>query len=68
VSKNPVEWAERSRQFLSEVQIEFKKVTWPGQKETTAGAVSVVVIALFVGLALSLVDYGLVRLVGALLP
>jgi preprotein translocase subunit SecE len=67
VSKNPFEWAERSRQFLNEVQIEFKKVTWPSQKETVAGTISVVVIAIVVGLLLSFVDLGLVRVVNALL-
>ncbi len=68
MSTNPIKWAEESRPFLGEVQVEFKKVTWPSQKETIAGAVSTLVIALFVGLILSLVDFGLLRLVGLLLP
>lgn len=68
MSKNPLEWADRSRQYLHEVQVEFKKVTWPSQKETVAGAVSVIVIAIFVGLVLSVVDFGLLRLVGLVLP
>ena len=68
MSTNPSKWAEESRQFLGEVQVEFKKVTWPSQKETIAGAVSTLVIALFVGLLLSVVDFGLIRLVSLLLP
>ncbi len=52
MTKNPLEFVEEGRQFWNEVQVEFKKVTWPSQKETVAGAVSVVVIALFVGLVL----------------
>jgi preprotein translocase subunit SecE len=68
VSKNPLEWADRTRQFMNEVQVEFKKVTWPKQKDTVAGAVSVVVVSLVVGVILSLVDFGLLRMVGLILP
>jgi preprotein translocase subunit SecE len=67
LSRNPFEWAEQSRQFLNEVEVEVKKVTWPTQKETVAGAVSVVVIAIIVGIILSLVDLGLLRIVNTLL-
>ena len=67
MSRNPFEWAEQSRQFLNEVEVEVKKVTWPTQKETVAGAVSVVVIAIIVGIILSLVDLGLLRMVNTLL-
>ncbi len=67
MSRNPFEWAEQSRQFISEVEVEVKKVTWPTQKETIAGAVSVVVIALIVGIILSVVDLGLLRVVNILL-
>jgi preprotein translocase subunit SecE len=67
LSRNPFEWAEQSRQFISEVEVEVKKVTWPTQKETIAGAVSVVVIALIVGIILSVVDLGLLRVVNILL-
>ena len=49
-------WAEQSRTFLSEVQVEFKKVTWPTRKETVAGTVSVIVLVALVGLGLFAVD------------
>jgi preprotein translocase subunit SecE len=52
---------------MNEVEVEVKKVTWPTQKETIAGAVSVVVIAIIVGIILSLVDLGLLRVVNTLL-
>jgi preprotein translocase subunit SecE len=68
VSTNPSNWAEDGRQFVGEVQAEFKKVTWPSQKETVAGAVSVLVISVLVGIALSVVDFGLIRLMSTLLP
>ncbi len=52
MSKNPIQWTEEGRQFLSEVQVEVKKVTWPTQKETVAGTVSVVILVLLVGAVL----------------
>jgi preprotein translocase subunit SecE len=57
VSKNPIEWADQSRAFMGEVQVEFKKVTWPSQKETVAGTVGVVVLVTLVGTALFIVDW-----------
>ncbi len=56
MSKNPIEWADQSRAFLGEVQVEFKKVTWPSQKETVAGTVGVIVLVTIVGTALFIVD------------
>ncbi len=56
MSKNPIEWADQSRAFMGEVQVEFKKVTWPSQKETVAGTIGVVVLVTLVGTALFLVD------------
>lgn len=55
-SKNPVEWATEGREFLSEVQVEFKKVTWPTQKETVGGTIGVVVLVALVTVALFAVD------------
>jgi preprotein translocase subunit SecE len=52
---------------MGEVEVEVKKVTWPTQKETVAGAVSVIVISILVGIILSLVDLGLLRIVNTLL-
>ena len=52
-------WPEESREFLGEVQGEFKKVTWPTEKETFAGTLSVLVIVTIVGLALWAIDLAL---------
>ena len=57
MSKNPIEWADQSRAFLGEVQVEFKKVTWPSQKETVAGTIGVMVLVSIVGTALFIVDW-----------
>jgi preprotein translocase subunit SecE len=56
LNKNPVQWAEQSREFLNEVQVEFKKVTWPSQKEIVAGTVAVVVVTALLSAALFGVD------------
>jgi preprotein translocase subunit SecE len=68
LSKNPIQWAEQAREFLSEVQIEVKKVTWPTQKETVAGTVSVVVVVAIVSVALFGVDSVLAWTMSMLLP
>ena len=53
---NPAIWFSESRQFLMEVRSEFRKVTWPTQKEATAGTIGVVVVVAIITLVLSLVD------------
>ena len=68
MSKNPIQWAEQVREFLGEVQIEVKKVTWPTQKETVAGTVSVVVVVAIVAVALFGVDSVLAWTMSVLLP
>jgi preprotein translocase subunit SecE len=55
-SKNPVDWAVQGREFLNEVQIEFKKVTWPTQKETVGGTIGVIVLVALVATGLFAVD------------
>jgi preprotein translocase subunit SecE len=68
LSKSPIQWAEQIREFLNEVQIEVKKVTWPTQKETVAGTVSVVVVVAIVAVALFGVDSILAWTMNVLLP
>ena len=56
MSWNPAVWVSDGRQFLSEVRSEFKKITWPAQKEAVAGTIGVFVIVTVITLTLSLVD------------
>ena len=56
MSRNPAEWAEQSRTFLTEVQVEWKNVTWPSQKDTVAGTVSGIAIGVVIGLVLFAAD------------
>jgi len=60
---NPATWISDGRQFASEVRTEFKKITWPSQKETIGGTIGVVVIIAVITLALSIVDAVLGKIV-----
>ena len=65
---NPTVWVSDSWQFLLEVRSEFKKVTWPTQKEAVAGTIGVLVIVTIITTALSVVDQILGRVVQWILP
>jgi preprotein translocase subunit SecE len=54
---------ERMRLFLSEVRNELKRVTWPTQREVYATTVVVILVSLFFGLYLWVLDIGMDRLV-----
>ena len=56
---NPTVWMESGRQYLSDVRTEFRKVTWPSQREYVGGTVGVVVIVAILTLVLGLIDVGL---------
>ena len=47
---------ERLRLFLSEVRNELKRVTWPSQKEVSATTVVVILVSIFFGLYLFVLD------------
>ncbi len=50
---------ERARLFLSEVRNELKRVTWPTNKEVYATTVVVILVSVFFGIYLFVLDYGL---------
>jgi preprotein translocase subunit SecE len=54
---------ERMRLFLSEVRNELKRVTWPTQREVYATTIVVILVSLFFGLYLWLLDIGMDRIV-----
>jgi preprotein translocase subunit SecE len=56
-----------SIQFLREVKIELKKVTWPSRKQTIGSTVVVVALVLLISLFLGVVDIGLSNLIRAVL-
>ena len=65
---NPVVWYSDSRQFLAEVRTEYRKVTWPTQKEAQAGTIGVLLVVVVLTTGLSLVDLVLSQLVRLILP
>jgi len=50
-------------QFLREVKVELKKVTWPTRKQTIGSTVVVIVVVMIISLFLGVVDMGLSGLV-----
>jgi preprotein translocase subunit SecE len=54
-----------STQFLREVKIELKKVTWPSRKQTIGSTVVVIALVLLISLFLGFVDIGLSSLMRA---
>ena len=61
------EWVQRARQFLKEVLVETKKVTWPTRRETIAHTSMVIVTVILVALFLGVVDAGLQRIMRSIL-
>lgn len=49
----------RSLQFLREVKIELKKVTWPSRQQTVGSTLVVIVLVMIISVFLGLVDLGL---------
>jgi len=59
-----VEWSpavlfQNGRQYLADVRTEFRKITWPSQREYVGGTIGVIVIVAFLTLVLGLIDLGL---------
>ncbi|MFH0726513.1 MAG: preprotein translocase subunit SecE [Pseudomonadota bacterium] len=61
------EYLEKMMQFLREVKVELRKVTWPSRKQTVGSTVVVIVLVMIVSLFLGVVDIGLSKLAQVLL-
>jgi len=57
----------KSIQFLREVKVELKKVTWPSRKQTIGSTVVVIILVMIISAFLGLVDMGLSSLVRVVL-
>jgi len=64
LERNPAVWIAATRQYLIDVRSEFRKITWPSQREYTGGTVGVVVIVAFLTVVLGLIDAGLALVMG----
>ncbi|MFO0689788.1 MAG: preprotein translocase subunit SecE [Myxococcota bacterium] len=58
---------ERSIHFVREVRGEFDKITWPPQEEMVNGTIAVLVIVVVMAIFLGVVDFGLSRMMQAVL-
>ena len=65
---NPAVWNRESAQFINEVRAEYRKVTWPTQKEAVAGTIGVLVVVTILTAGLSLVDVALGQVIRLVLP
>ncbi len=50
-------------QFLKEVKIELKKVTWPSRKEAIGSTAVVIILVILIAIFLGFVDFGLAQIV-----
>jgi preprotein translocase subunit SecE len=67
VPVKPKNFLDNIIQFLREVKVELKKVTWPSRKQTIGSTVVVIILVLIVSLFLGVVDIGLSNLVRVVL-
>ncbi|MBU1343372.1 MAG: preprotein translocase subunit SecE [Proteobacteria bacterium] len=58
---------QKAMEFLREVKVELKKVTWPTRKQTTGTTIVVIVFVFVVAAFLGLFDLGLSKLVQVVL-
>jgi preprotein translocase subunit SecE len=67
LERNPAVWISSARQYLLDVRSEFRKITWPNQREYVGGTVGVVIIVAFLTVVLGVIDavlaWGMERLV-----
>jgi preprotein translocase subunit SecE len=59
--------AAKVKQFLSEAKAELKKVTWPTRKQAVASTAVVIIVVAIIAVFLSLVDFGLAKIIKLIL-
>ena len=52
-------YLDKAVQFLREVKVELKKVTWPTRKQTIGSTIVVIILVMIISLFLGVVDIGL---------
>lgn len=57
----------KASEYLREVQMELKKVTWPTRKQTAGTTLVVIILVFIVAAFLGIFDYGLSKLVEVVL-
>jgi len=62
-AKSEKNFIEKAVQFLREVKIELKKVTWPSRKQTIGSTVVVIILVIVIAIFLGIVDMALSSLI-----
>ncbi len=62
-----MEFVRRAREFVREVLLEFRKVTWPNRQELINSTAVVIVVTVVVAFFMGGVDIGLARIVERIL-
>jgi len=60
-------FVQKTMDFLTEVKVELKKVTWPTRKQVTGTTIVVIIFVFVVAAFLGLFDFGLAKLVQVVL-
>jgi preprotein translocase subunit SecE len=60
-------FVQKAIDFLTEVKVELKKVTWPTRKQVTGTTIVVIIFVFVVAAFLGLFDFGLAKLVQVVL-
>jgi preprotein translocase subunit SecE len=68
VEWNPAIWIRDGRQYLIEVRSEFRKLTWPTQREYVGGTIGVIVIVAIIASVLGVIDVALSAVMQWILP
>lgn len=63
IVKQNISILDKGLQFLREVKVELKKVTWPTRKQTIGSTAVVIILVMIISLFLGVVDIGLSSLV-----
>ncbi len=56
-----------AKDFFEEAWVELMKVHWPTRKETYAATVVVIVVVILISIYLALVDFGLTKVIEAII-
>ena len=65
---NPAIWIRDARQYLIDVRSEFRKLTWPTQREYVGGTIGVIVIVGVIAAVLGVIDVALGAAMQWILP
>ena len=57
----------KAKEFLSDVRVEVKKVTWPSRKEAISGTMVVLVVVFIIAVYLGVLDTILSKIVGSVI-